>query len=88
MLVDFTKKLTLPIHVLLYDTILKDKEWMRYETTYNTILMLLRTILTLQYDCLQIDKIMINCLQSWPNYISEGNPDLKLTESELRSLFT
>ena len=28
------------------------------------------------------------CIDLAVNYISEGNPDLKLTESELRSLFT
>ena len=49
--------LTLPIHALLYNTMLKDKEWKSYQTTYNTILMLLRTILILQYDCLIIDII-------------------------------
>ena len=39
---------------LQYDT---KNDLKKYETTYNTILMLLRTILILQYNCLQIDII-------------------------------
>ena len=35
----------------------KKNDLKKYETTYNTILMLLRTILILQYNCLQIDII-------------------------------
>ena len=39
--------LTLLIHALLYNTILKRKNLKKYETTYNTMLMLLRKILVL-----------------------------------------
>ena len=35
----------------------KKNDLKKYETIYNTILMLLRTILILQYNCLQIDVI-------------------------------
>ena len=52
--------LTLLIHALLYNMILKRKNLKKYETTYNTMLMLLRKILVLQYNYLQID-IIKNC---------------------------
>ena len=61
-LVNFTTYTVLHyiIHALLYNTILKNIR-KHYETTYNAILMLGRTILILQCNCLHL----FNCLESW-----------------------
>ena len=47
---------------LQYDTKLKKSNLKKYETTYNTITMLLRTILTVQYNY-KLIKLIIYCVK-------------------------
>ena len=59
-----------------------------------TLLLLYRTsnlflcLVSFDVESLFTNILLEECIDSAVDYISEGNPDLKLTESELRSLFT